>query len=69
MTRKQIKEMILDVLARADYDLYKAFMPETAEEPEYAAEQLEEIINVAEKHIKKANKKLPAKKVGKKNGA
>lgn len=68
MTRKQIRDMILALLGRADYDLMKSFLPETAEEPEYAAEELEELIDLAENHINKVNKKVPAKKVGNKNG-
>jgi len=53
MNREKIKEMILDILGQADYDLMKSFLPETAEEPEYAEEQLEKLINIAQKHLKK----------------
>lgn len=48
--------MILDILGQADYDLMKSFLPETAEEPEYSAEKLEELIDMAEKHINKTMK-------------
>lgn len=57
MTRTQIKAMVLDIIATADYDLYKSYLPECAEEPEYSAERLEELIVVAEKHLKIKKKK------------
>lgn len=60
MTRNQIKKMIMDVLAVADYDLMKAFLPETAEEPEYAEAEMENLIDIAAKHIN-APKKPKAK--------
>lgn len=57
MTRDQIKEMVLDLLGKADYDLAKSFMPETAEEPEYAEESLQKLVSLAEKHINKSKSK------------
>lgn len=54
MTRDQIKDMVLAILGQADYDLMKGYMPETAEDPEYAAESLEGLIDTAEKYLRKA---------------
>jgi len=67
MTRDQIKDMIMAILGQADYDLMKSYDPETAEEPEYAESEMEHLIDLAEKHVKKANK--PKKKSGKKNAS
>lgn len=53
MTRQQIKKMIMDLLAHVDYDLAKSYDPKTAEEPEYAKEEMEKLIDIAKKHLKK----------------
>lgn len=52
MNRKEIKKLLLVILEHVDYDIYKSYIPETAEEPEYAKEQMESLINVAEEHLK-----------------
>lgn len=62
MTRDEIKELIMVILGQADYDLMKAFDPETAEEPEYAESEMERLIDTVENHLnppapKKARKK------------
>lgn len=57
MTRDQIKTMILMILGQVDYDLLKSFLPETAEEPEYAEEELNKLIDETEKFINKSEKK------------
>jgi hypothetical protein len=62
MTRDQIKKMVLEVISQADYDLGKCYDPKTAEEPEYVQEELESLIDTAEKHIKKATKKATKSK-------
>lgn len=51
MTRDEIKELIMVILGQADYDLMKAHDPETAEEPDYAEEQMELLINTVEDHL------------------
>ena len=51
MTHEQIKAMILDILAEADYDLFKNYVVETAEEPEYIEERMGDLIRIAEKHL------------------
>lgn len=58
MDRKQIKKMLMDVFSVADYDLYKSFCKETAEEWEYSEAQLEKLITIAEKHVKKYAKPI-----------
>lgn len=53
MTRNKIKEMIMALLGQADYDVAKSFDPETAEESERCEEEMEKLINIAEKYINK----------------
>jgi hypothetical protein len=61
MNRTQIKSLILLILNQTDYDLAKGFDPETAEEPDYAAENLEELIDTVETYLKKLDKKAKKK--------
>lgn len=65
MTRNEIKDLIMVILGQADYDLMKAYDPETAEEPDYAESEMERLINTVEEHLKKLDKKK-AKKSSKK---
>lgn len=65
MTRNEIKDLIMVILGQADYDLMKAYDPETAEEPDYAESEMERLINTVEGHLKKLDKKK-AKKTSKK---
>lgn len=53
--------MIMELLAIADYDLMKSYDPETAEEPEYAESEMEKLIDVVEKVLKKQAKKSKKK--------
>lgn len=57
MTRRQVREMVLAIIGAADYDVVKSFDPELSEDPEYAEERLEKIVDIARSHIKKAAKK------------
>ncbi len=57
MNRNEIKKLIMLILEQADYDLMKSYDPKTAEEPEYAKEQMEKLIDTAEIHLKKLEKK------------
>lgn len=50
------------ILGQADYDLMKAYDPETAEEPEYAESEMERLIDTVEEHLKKKTKKTSKKK-------
>lgn len=54
MNKQQIREMIMDILGQADYDLAKSYDPETAEEPEYAEKKMQKLVCLAEKHFKNA---------------
>ena len=49
--------MVLDIIAEVDYDIWKGFDPKLSEDPEYAEEALNRLIDMAEKHINKASKK------------
>jgi hypothetical protein len=66
MNRTQIKDLIFLILNQADYDLAKAYDPETAEEPEYASEQLEEMIDVVGQFFEQLNSKPNLNKKAKK---
>ncbi len=57
MNRNEIKKLIMVILGQADYDLMKSYDPKTAEEPEYAKEQMESLINTVEEHFKKLENK------------
>lgn len=65
MTRNEIKNLIMVILGQADYDLMKAYDPETAEEPEYAESEMERLIDTVDEHLKKLEKKK-VKKTSKK---
>ena len=54
MNREQIKAMVLGVITSYDYDAYKSLVPELAEEPEFAEQALDEMIDIAESHINEA---------------
>lgn len=62
MNRKDIKKFLMIILGRVDYDIAKSYDPKTAEEPEYANSQMEELIDVAEIELKKYQDKLAKKK-------
>lgn len=54
MNRDQIREMIMVILGKVDYDLMKSFLPELSEDPEETDETMEELISLVEKHLKRA---------------
>lgn len=62
MTRNEIKKLIMLILGQCDYDLMKAYDPKTAEEPEYAKESMDRVIDVVEEHLKKLEEKKTKKK-------
>jgi len=49
--------MILDILGEIDYDTAKNYLKATAEEPEYVKENMQKLVIIVQKHIKKANHK------------
>ena len=53
MDRDQIKDMIIEILTEADYDLAKSLTPELSEDPEAAEEEMDVLIYIAETHIHK----------------
>jgi hypothetical protein len=63
MTPKQIEDMLLDVIKELDYDIWKSCMPEFAEEPEEALKTMTALVKVAQKHLKKAAKKMDSLKM------
>jgi hypothetical protein len=52
MNKEQIKDLILFILGRVDYDIAKQYDPETAEEPEYAEPALNALVKSVEKYLK-----------------
>ena len=57
MKRKELKNFILEILNQVDYDIAKSYDPETAEEPEYAKDQMESLLDFAESYLKVLEKK------------
>jgi hypothetical protein len=57
MTKAKIKAMILEIIEHLDYDSYKNFLPDCSEDFESASELMEELIEVAQKHLPKSKKK------------
>jgi hypothetical protein len=52
MKRKQIEEMILDLINEIDYDIAKDYDVETAEEPEYVKENMDKLVKIVKKYVK-----------------
>ena len=50
-TRKQVEAMVLAIIKRADYDLWKALNPETSEDHELAELELNALVRVALEHL------------------
>ena len=65
MTRKEIKAFIMALLGRVDYDIQKSYDPETAEEPEYAAEEMEKLIDFVAEYLRKLEESKVKKKKSK----
>jgi hypothetical protein len=61
MTRKEIKDFIMAILGQVDYDIQKSYDPKTAEEPDYAKEQMESLIDFVDEYLKKLDKKKAKK--------
>jgi len=55
MDKETIRNMILEVLQLADYDLYKSFLPECAEDIVYSDLQMDELIKVVEYYLDEDN--------------
>lgn len=53
MNQKQIEEMILELLNEIDYDIAKDYNVETAEEPEFVEENMDKLVKIVQKYIKK----------------
>jgi hypothetical protein len=49
--------MIINLLGQVDYDIMKSYLPECSEDPEGAAEHMEELINLVEKHFEESELK------------
>lgn len=57
MTKIQIKKMLLEVISHLDYDMSKDFVKETSEDWESAKEELDNLVKVVQRHLKKADAK------------
>lgn len=44
--RKMAKKMILEIIQAVDYDIYKSFIPKTAENPETIKERMNELLDI-----------------------
>lgn len=56
MTDEQIDAMIYELLETIDHDIAKSYHEETAEEPDYVEEDMEELRWVVRKHVREAGK-------------
>ena len=61
MNKHQIRVMLMDILHCVDYDIAKSFDAETAEEPEYVDERMDELIEIVQKHLDQQNKPTTSK--------
>lgn len=52
MTDLQVKNLLMALLHQIDYDIAKSFDPETAEEPEYAEQEMQRLIKFYKNYIK-----------------
>lgn len=53
MSDEQIEEMLTDIIAEVDYDLYKSiYIKECQEEPDLAQEIQKNLIDIVKKHLK-----------------
>ena len=50
-----IEKLVIAIIEEADYDMAKNLDPETAEEPEFAVEQLSRLVDVADKELQSFN--------------
>jgi len=57
MNKVQMQDMVLAILMHADYDLWKSYNEETSEDPECVEENMNELIEIVQKHLKKSEKK------------
>jgi hypothetical protein len=53
MNKVQIRKMILQILETVDYDLYKSFLKDSSEDWESSQEEMDQLILIVEKHLKK----------------
>jgi hypothetical protein len=49
----KLREIVMDLMKEADYDLYKSLVPETAEDPEAAEERVNDLKEILRKHLTK----------------
>lgn len=47
MNRREVEEMIITMFEHADYDLSKQLDPDLAEEPEFAEDFMQELVDIA----------------------
>lgn len=57
MTKAKIKQMILDILTTADYDLGKSFDPKSSDEPELIEEAMSELISIVSLYLNEDDRK------------
>lgn len=53
MNRKDVENMVYDIIEAADYDLAKKLKEETAEEPEFAQDFMNQLVEIAIGHLNK----------------
>jgi hypothetical protein len=51
MNKKQIDQMLYELLEQIDHDIAKAYHPDTAEEPEFVEDDMEDLRNIVRKYM------------------
>jgi hypothetical protein len=51
MSETKMRKMLLEIVKEVDYDIWKNYIPETAEEPELAEERLNDLVSITKKYI------------------
>jgi len=53
MNEKEIRKMLIDIIAEVDYDISKFYDPETSEDPETAEESMQDLVLIVKKYMSK----------------
>jgi len=54
---EDLEKLVIAIIEEADHDMAKNLDPETAEEPEFAVDQLERLVKVADKELQSFNER------------
>jgi len=60
-TQETVKDMVKHIINEADYDLYKSFDPNLAEEPEDAEDLMNDLCNIVWGYLHEAEREASKK--------